>query len=334
MIEQVLPNIYKMEIILPNNALRALNSYLIKGEERNLIIDTGMNREECMDATMEALAELEVDLNITDFFITHMHSDHSGLIAALKTDNSKVYCSKLDSYWLNKTTRDQLREGMNNFYWSNGFPENELNEAMKMHPVKFSNIDEVNYDIVAEGSTISVGGYTFTCLETPGHTKGHMCLYEPQHKILISGDHILSDITPNITLMQHTENPLGEYMQSLEKVSKLKVDIVLPGHRRIFQDHQGRIKEIVKHHEDRNNEVLEILEKGPMDAYQVASKMTWNIREATWDEFAAQHKFFAAGEVAAHLRYLEMAKEIKKKLRGQRVVFQLYKSKLATVEVF
>ena len=81
MTEMMLPNLYRIEIPLPKNPLKALNSYLIKGDGRFLIIDTGMNREECQNAMFTALEELKVDLKKTDFFITHIHADHLGLVA-------------------------------------------------------------------------------------------------------------------------------------------------------------------------------------------------------------------------------------------------------------
>ena len=79
MIEQVLPNIYRIEIPLPRSPLKALNSYLVKGEGRYLLIDTGQNREECKKEMLTSLKKLEVDLARTDFFITHLHVDHLGL---------------------------------------------------------------------------------------------------------------------------------------------------------------------------------------------------------------------------------------------------------------
>lgn len=73
MIEEVLPNLYRAEIPLPRNPLKATNSYIIKGRGKSLIIDTGMNREECLEAMSTGLKELDIDLKKTDFFITHLH---------------------------------------------------------------------------------------------------------------------------------------------------------------------------------------------------------------------------------------------------------------------
>ena len=89
-IEEVLPNLFRIEIPLPKNPLKAVNSYVIKSSERNLIIDTGFNQEECESAMQTGLRKLEIDLRKTDFFITHLHDDHIGLVPKLATDNSKI----------------------------------------------------------------------------------------------------------------------------------------------------------------------------------------------------------------------------------------------------
>ena len=75
---EVYPNIFKVEIPLPNNPLRSLNSYIIKSENRNLIIDTGFNIKECKDALMKGIEETKIDLKKTDLLVTHLHSDHAG----------------------------------------------------------------------------------------------------------------------------------------------------------------------------------------------------------------------------------------------------------------
>ena len=93
-----------------------------------------------------------------------------------------------------------------------------------------------------EGDTFSIGDYRFTCVETPGHSFGHMCLYDPGKKYLIAGDHILGDITPNIQCWFDDWDPLKTYFASLDKTYKLDVKLVLPGHRAIFSDCRRRIE--------------------------------------------------------------------------------------------
>ena len=236
MIEEVLPYIYRIEVPLPRNPLKAVNSYVIKEEGRSLIIDTGMNRKECMDAISAGLQELDVDLEKADFFITHLHADHLGLVSSLATDTSTIYFSQVGAAFVNSTGFWQ--EAID-FAGKNGFPEDDLQRAVGSHPgYKYSSKSQLDFHVLKEGDTISIRDYMFECIETPGHTKGHMCLYEPKKKFFMSGDHILIDITPNISLWSDAGNPLNEYLMSLEKVYNLDIEIVLPGHRRIFKNYK------------------------------------------------------------------------------------------------
>jgi glyoxylase-like metal-dependent hydrolase (beta-lactamase superfamily II) len=150
-----------------------------------------------------------------------------------------------------------------------------------------------------------------------------MCLYEPDKKIFVSGDHILNDITPNILLWSDEWNPLKEYLASLDKVYKLDIELVLPGHRGIFRDCKKRIQELKHHHQDRLDEIVSILEKGSKNAFQVASKMSWDILSDSWDLFPVSQKWFATGEALAHLKYLKKKGIIRSEMRKQKIVFSI-----------
>lgn len=321
MIEEVLPNLYKIEIPLPRNPLRAINSYIIKGQGRYLIIDTGMNREECMKVMSPGLKKLGVDLEKTDFFITHLHADHLGLVSQLATDASTIYFSKPDEAIVNS-------EGKWNasfdFAVTNGFPRAESQKALARHPGRlYGSEGRLNFHIVKENDTISIGDYLFTCIETPGHTPGHMCLYEPEKKVFMAGDHILIDITPNISSWSYDWDPLDEYINSLDKIYNLDIELVLPGHRSSIEDCKERIKELKQHHETRANEVLAILEKGAKNAYQTAAHMTWDMDYETWEQFPPQQKWFAFGEAVAHLKYLEEKGKVRQEALEREIVFSL-----------
>ena len=323
MIEEILSKLYKIEVPLPQNPLGTVNSYVIKAQGQSLIIDTRMNRKECMRVLSSGLRELDVDLKRADFFITHMHADHSGLVSALAIDTSRVYINQADAAVLNSAGVRYWKK-QSDFARINGFPEDELQKAIKSHPgYKYSSRGCLNFCILKEGDTISIGDYLFKCIETPGHTRGHMCLYEPNKKLFISGDHILIDITPNISLWSDEENPLSEYLVSLDKVYDLDVKLVLPGHRSISENFKGRIQELKHHHQARANEVLSILEEGNQNAFQVASRMSWNMTYESWEQFPTSQKWFAIGETIAHLKYLEEKGKIRRETQEQKVVFSL-----------
>ena len=321
MVEEIAVGLYKVEIPLPNSPLKALNSYVVKGAERDLVIDTGWNREECLNAMHAGLAALGVNLKKTDFFITHMHSDHLGLLPALTTDTSSIYLSKPDA--------DRFNSGVPmdpfiRFARLNGFPDDELEASVRSHPgFRFRAKQKMVFQTLKEGDVIRIGDYHFTCLETPGHSWGHMCLYEPRRKILIAGDHILGDISPNIQLWSDEGNPLKAYLSSLDKVSGFDIELVLPGHRGILRNARERIRELKHHHQERLEEITRILEKGDMNAFEIGSQMSWDIVYDSWDVFPISQKWFAVGEVLAHLRYLDEEGIIQKKTQNQVRVYSL-----------
>jgi glyoxylase-like metal-dependent hydrolase (beta-lactamase superfamily II) len=317
MIEEIMPRLYRIIIPLPNSPLKDLNSYVIKADDRNLIIDTGFNRSVCFEAMQEGLRALDIDLSKTDFMLTHMHSDHTGLVSRLVTDDSKVYFSRIDSkvFDLNIDWQPII-----DYAISNGFQLEELIKAAESHPgFKYSPKTIPEFTLIDDGDFIRIGDYNLKCIMTPGHTEGHICLYEEDKKILFSGDHVLYDITPHIESWSYEINALKNYLESLDKIRDLPVKIVLPGHRNIFADLKGRIDEIKKHHETRVNEVLDVLGTKSMIAYDIAAKMTWDIDCENWEQFPVAQKWFAVGEAIAHLRYLEGEGRIKRNV-GEKII--------------
>lgn len=318
---EILRNLYRIEIPLPKNPLKALNSYAIKSPERNLIIDTGWNQQECLDAMQAGLKELEIDIRKTDFFITHLHSDHLGLVSSLVTDTSTIYFNQPDG---DRITSGIFLDDLMNFARLNGFPEKELQRIPHTHPgFKFRSKGPLSFHFLKEGDTLRISDYVFRCVETPGHSKGHMCLYEPSKKIFVAGDHILDGITPTIALWSDEWNPLKEYLESLDRVYQLDIELVLSGHREVFRNPRERIRELKDHHQKRLDEIIGILRKGTKNAFQVASQMTWDITYDSWDLFPVSQKWFATGEAISHLKYLEETGLIRKEMRQQKVVYSL-----------
>ena len=321
MCDEILPGLFRLRIPLPKSPLKHLNSYVIRGAERNMIIDTGLNHQACLEAMLTGLRKLGIDLNKSDIFITHLHADHFGLVGKLAADSSDVFFSRPEK---------ELMESWEGFgamiayAGRNGFPEDQLRRALDAHPGARYGTDWIPaLKLLEDGDSIAAGEYRFTCITTPGHTMGHTCLYEPSKKILIAGDHILDDITPNIQCWSDFQNPLMHYFASLEKTLQLAVDLVLPGHRRLIRNHRTRIEELKRHHIDRLNETLGILNGGGMSAFQIASRMTWDIVCDSWDQFPVAQKWFATGEAISHLRYLEEEGKVTRRTAGKQTLYAL-----------
>lgn len=134
--EEILPGLYRIEVPLPNSPLKILNFYAIKDPERNKIIDTGMNREECLKAMLAGLREINVEINVdlqkTGFFITHLHADHLGLVSRLAATASTVYFNQPDADFLNFPGR---WEEVRNFALQMAFLQANCGKPWKNTPV-------------------------------------------------------------------------------------------------------------------------------------------------------------------------------------------------------
>ncbi len=319
--ERLFPDLYRLTIPLPESPLKTLNSYVIKGQERNLIIDTGFNRRECLEAMLAGLQTLSVDLTKTDFFITHLHADHFGLVGKLATDSSQIYFSRPEKELIESW---EGFDAMIVYAGRNGFPEDQLRAALDQHPGnKYGSNWMPELSLLDDGDEIHCGPYHFQCVSTPGHTMGHTCLYERSKKILIAGDHILNDITPNIQCWTDGQNPLNHYLNSLDKVSAVDIDWVLPGHRRLIKNPRARITALKEHHRKRLEEVLAILKNRPLNAFQIASKMTWDLKLESWDQFPVTQKWFATGEALSYLKYLQEERKINQETEGQIIQYRI-----------
>ena len=322
MIEEIKTDLYRMEIPLPENPLKSINSYVIKAPERSLVIDTGMDKEECLKAMRAGLKGLGVDLRKTDLLVTHFHIDHIGLVSKLKTEESILYLSGPDADSIRQIKSGAHWDSMIRFTGMNGFPEDELRGAFRNHPGYLSQLeDPSSFKILEDGDLLNYGGYHFKCVHTPGHSRGHMCLHDPEKKILLSGDHVLNNITPSIQLRSADWNPLAEYLKSLDKVYGLDVELVLPGHRRPFRNLKERITELKDHHRKRAEEIISVLQGDKKTAYQVASLISWDISCESWDSFPVIQKWFAVGEVIAHLKYLEEEGRVRKEVGQQGMIY-------------
>ncbi len=309
MVEELLPRLFRIVVPLHGNPLKEINAYvLVPGAgERSLVIDTGMNRPECREALDAGFAAIGLDLERTDFVATHLHADHQGLIPALLREGATAYMGAADAERMLSLSDPFAREGsMAEYARRSGLPEGEIDAMLANHPgFKYGSGAAISYAPLRHGEILRVGDWELEVIETPGHTPGHVCLYERARRVFFSGDHVLGDITPHIQSWSDTDDSLSQYVGSLREVGALDVAVCLPGHRRPIADLGKRIDELVEHHRVRANEVLEILDGQSLYAYDTAARMRWDIRARSWQEFPLMQRWFATGEAIAHLRYLE-----------------------------
>lgn len=319
MIEQVYknPDIYNITVVLPENPLKYLNCYVLKDGEESLIIDTGFRRDECRNAFREGLKALDVDIDKSVLFLTHLHSDHTGMVKDVISKNTKVVMGSLDYEYLKRyVERDQVAwKNSDERFFREGLSKELIAEQQRVNPAREYALKEMfEAETVDDVQEFNIGRYTLKCILTPGHTPGHMCLYMENEKILFSGDHVLFDITPNITSWGGVEDSLGNYLESLEKVKALEINTCFPAHRKNDMCVYERIDQIQKHHDFRIAQTLSIITETPgLTAYQIGAGLSWSMRGRNWEEFPIQQKWFAMGETIAHIDYLRLRGKVEKK---------------------
>lgn len=312
MIEKIEEGLYRIQVPLPRNPLKSLNSYVLVGK-RSLVIDTGFNMEECYSQLRRGLEELGIEPKKVDVLATHLHADHLGLAGKIAKN---FFMSKIDAEIAVKSILepDYWKE-LAELYIKNGFPEKEAKKVTKIHPaVKYTSEFSGEIVFLSNGEILEYGDFSLSVISTPGHTPGHICLYDSDRKILFSGDHILFDITPNITFWETMDDSLGDYLRSLEKIYELEVRKTLPGHRNFYGSHRRRIDELREHHKRRLEEALSAVKKGSTSAWEIAQQITWDLLYENWEDLPTMQKWFAVGETIAHLEHLVLRGEIRKEV--------------------
>jgi glyoxylase-like metal-dependent hydrolase (beta-lactamase superfamily II) len=281
-VTEVIPGIHQLKIPFPKDVFFGyVNTYIVQGDSGYLLVDTGLNTEEAFNSLERQLTETGINAKaISQIVVTHIHPDHYGLAGRLKqisgANIAMHYLEKdlIDSRYVHM---DALLRQVANWLHINGVPDEILLELQIASVGMAKFVSPAMPDTILHGGeTISNGFFSFKVLWTAGHSPGHISLYEPNKKILISGDHILPTITPNIGLHpQSGDNPLDDYLDALKAIKKLDVKIVLPGHENPFAGLESRIAELLKHHTQRKTEILHYIETEPKTACQIASKIPW-----------------------------------------------------------
>lgn len=301
--KEITEGLWTFPIPLPNSPLKWLNCYVIKGKsgERNLLVDTGFDLPECREALLFGMQSLELRLEETDVFLTHFHSDHSGNAPLLESLGCRIFMSREDGELF--TSRKQDNSSGANRMSAEGISRRKVFETFKRDPVIVHTGETFCPILLDDGDIMTYGAYNFEGVLTPGHTPGHMCLYDPSKKVMLLGDHVLFGISPNICVWKESVDMLGLYMESLRKIMEYDVLYALPGHRNLPNiGLKERVAQLIEHHEERLSEVLCAVKEHPgLTAYEIAGKITWHVHSGSWHSFPMTQKYFAFNETLAHL---------------------------------
>jgi len=327
---QIIPGIYQLELPLPVKALKYVNIYLIQGDSECILVDTGLDTEEAFDSLKKQLAEIGVGFkDITQIVATHVHGDHYGMAAKLReVCQAKISLHRLEKVLLETRhpDRDKWFQMIDRWFRLNGAPPFQPAEFQAVPQTRARSTPPPLPDItLQDGEPISISPFDLQVLWTPGHSPGHISLFERTHKLLFSGDFILPTITPNVSLRpQDKSNPLADFINSLNRVRQLDVRLVLPAHGKPFVNLEQRVEELLQHHQQRNLEILDALDTKAKTAYQIATEISWMLEKGgvDWQDLAPLDKRMAVLETLAHLEYLKLDEKTDKFTRDDIIYYQ------------
>ncbi|WP_282941226.1 MBL fold metallo-hydrolase [Paenibacillus sp. RC67] len=300
--------------------LRWVNSYLIRGNEGFTLIDPGLHTEAAIQHWEAVLQELKLNYrDIEQIVLTHHHPDHYGVAGWFQErSGAPVYISSAgyDQVHLLWGEEQPMTGTLLSLFAKHGMPQ-EMIEPMKDNLDSFVEMvsPQPKVTFITIGEPFRLGDRMYDTIHTPGHALGHVCFYHADTKVMICGDHVLPQISPNVSYLPDVdENPLASFLQSLEQMRQFDVNWAYPGHREPFQTWSKRTQELLTHHEDRLEQMRSQLEP-QLTAYQVC--------RATFGDRLSLHQLrFALSETLAHLIYLEQADRIQRIEKDGMIYFQ------------
>jgi glyoxylase-like metal-dependent hydrolase (beta-lactamase superfamily II) len=319
---QAQPRIHVLPIPTPF-PVAPTNAYLLDGDPLTLV-DTGPLTKEALGVLTRKVRDLGYSLgDIEQLVITHAHIDHFGLARGVVEQSGAT----LLSFHLNKlpledfhTWWEQRVAYARSLFLEEGVPQ----EAMeKMEPVRDFRLYATSVPEVTpldDNDEVRMGDTSWRAIHTPGHALGHLCFYHEGSQLLLSGDHLLRDITSNPLLETPrpgmTERPqcLVDYMRSLHRIRELEVRKVLPGHGEPVYDHRLLVDDILDHHEHRGGLILRLLKQGDKTVYDLGLRLFG-------EELPGVHFFLVMSEIIGHLDVLELKGKARRQEAGGHYVW-------------
>jgi glyoxylase-like metal-dependent hydrolase (beta-lactamase superfamily II) len=319
-VEEVRPGLWSIPVPIPDNPLRYVLVYALELRGGGVaLVDAGWNTEEAWSALSDGLATAGGSMSdVRAVMVTHIHPDHYGLAGRVReASGAWIGLHPADAVMLESRygDTDELLANMSRFLSDSGVPADKLPDLTAASMGIKSMVTMAVPDVLFEdGETIDLPGWSLRTIWTPGHSPGHVCFYSDDRRLLISGDHVLPRITPNISAHTQVANPLGDFLASLAKLEDLPADEVLPAHEYRFADLQGRLKEIAAHHADRLDEVEAVIADRPgSTAWEITLQLHWS---RPWDEIQTFMQRQANGETLAHCVLLELDGRIHRRGTG------------------
>lgn len=244
--ERVIPGVSRLRLPLPWPGVPHGNAWAVAAGDGIVLFDTGMHQPGSLAHLERALDMVHLRLELVrQVVLTHAHVDHCGQTTPIVLrSGAQVWCHPNHEH-LTKWLADPSG------YWErrveiglqSGVPEPAVraaSDAVRSEDIGIAGGLNVDHDLV-DGVEIATDFGPFVAIETPGHAPSHVCLFNAERRMLISGDHLLGRVSLFFDF-GYTPDPVGEFLHSLERIEQLDARLVLSGHGRTFTDVEGHIR--------------------------------------------------------------------------------------------
>lgn len=307
--ERVLPGVWRLRLPLPWPGVPHGNAWALAAGDGIVLVDTGIHEPGSMDQLERALDQVNLKLDHVKLLVcTHAHSDHYGQAAPIVDATGCELWMHPDYEAMLKHAEDP--EGALNrrieIALQSGVPEAPLRKFMEERKNDNPGIARVIAPDrpLVPGVEIETDLGTWTVHETPGHAPNHVCLFQPDHRLLISGDHLLGRVSLYFDI-GYTPDPAGEFLQSLDVVEGLDARLCLAGHGRTFSDLQAHIEANRALMHERLDKALHVVgEQGPIAPFAAAPGVYGD---------AIRHipPYWWTSKMIAYMRHLEVTGRVR-----------------------
>jgi len=311
--ERVFPGIFRLRLPLPWPGVPHCNAWAVKSGEGFVLFDTGMNQADSMENLERALGMCGLRIEDTRLIVcTHAHSDHCGQ-APLVAERAGCQIWMHPSHaLLNEIVEDPEAVFLRRLEVArqSGVPREPLERyAAESKPRQsgFAGTIEPARELLT-GVMVETDLGPWTAYETPGHAPSHVCLFQPERRLLISGDHLLGRISLYFEY-GHSPDPVGEFLHSLDLVQRLGARLCLPGHGRTFADVHAHIEGNRKLVHERLDSVARALQQGPLSAFEIVPRVYG-------DALSQQNAHWLLSKVLSYLTHLQ-ALDQARSIRGE-----------------
>lgn len=291
--------VYQLKLPVPF-PLKFIASYLIEDRDGWTVVDPGFDYPPAREVWQSAAGEMGLDLDrdVTRIIVTHLHPDHIGLARWLQERSAAPV-------WMLEGEIENARHVWNPARGTEDFVRYLMRNGMDRQTAEpTAGTTRLGIRLperllpLRPGDEIELGQSEARVVHTPGHSDFHFVLHDERRRLLLAGDHLLLHITPNIGHWTYTApQPLKRYLDSIRGLRGMAVDVVFPGHGPLFHDLDGRIDELLAHHEERLSVTHAAFDGEPATPFEIARRV--------FPEDLTEHQLrFALAETLAHLEHL------------------------------